>query len=98
MAMRDLFDRLVGRSPSSASTAKTRLQLVLAHDRADLNPELLEQMRREILAVVQKYVELDLEGGDVSLETEERTTALVANLPIRRVRDSALQLLAKGES
>ena len=55
-------------------------------------------MRREILAVVQKYVELDLEGGDVSLETEERTTALVANLPIRRVRDSALQLLARGES
>ena len=98
MAMRDLFDRLVGRGPSSASTAKTRLQLVLAHDRADLNPELLEQMRREILAVVQKYVELDLEEGDVSLETEERTTALVANLPIRRVRDSALQLLAKGES
>ncbi|MCF8132062.1 MAG: cell division topological specificity factor MinE [Synechococcus sp.] len=98
MAMRDLFDRLVGRSPASASTAKARLQLVLAHDRADLNPELLEQMRREILAVVQKYVELDLEGGDVSLETEERTTALVANLPIRRVRDSALQLLAKGES
>ena len=41
MTMRDLFDRLVGRSPASASTAKARLQLVLAHDRADLNPELL---------------------------------------------------------
>jgi len=41
-------------------------------------------MRREILEVVARYVEIDLEEGDVSLETEDRVTALVANLPIRR--------------
>ena len=40
-------------------------------------------MRREILEVVARYVEIDVEGGDVSLETEDRVTALVANLPIR---------------
>jgi cell division topological specificity factor len=60
--------------------------LVLAHDRSDLNPELLERMRREILEVVQKYVEIDIESGDVSLTTDDRVTALVANLPIRRAR------------
>jgi len=53
---------------------KSRLQLVLAHDRSDLNPELLEQMRREILEVVARYVEIDLAEGDVSLETEDRVT------------------------
>jgi cell division topological specificity factor len=58
----------------------------LAHDRSDLNPELLERMRREILEVVQKYVEIDIESGDVSLTTDDRVTALVANLPIRRAR------------
>jgi cell division topological specificity factor len=62
------------------------LQLVLAHDRSDLNPELLQQMRREILEVVSRYVEIDLEEGDVSLETEDRVTALVANLPIKRAK------------
>ena len=41
-------------------------------------------MRREILEVVARYVEIDMEEGDVSLETEDRVTALVANLPIRR--------------
>jgi cell division topological specificity factor len=41
-------------------------------------------MRREILEVVARYVEIDIEEGDVSLETEDRMTALVANLPIRR--------------
>lgn len=86
MALLDFIQRLLGLQKPSATTAKERLQLVLAHDRSDLNPELLEQMRKEILQVVQKYVEIDLEGGEVSLATEDRVTALVANLPIRRAR------------
>jgi cell division topological specificity factor len=85
MTLRDVINRLLGRQ-ASASTARERLQLVLAHDRSDLNPELLQQMRQEILEVVSRYVEIDLEGGDVSLETEDRVTALVANLPIKRAR------------
>jgi cell division topological specificity factor len=86
MALLDFIQRLLGLQKPSATTAKERLQLVLAHDRSDLNPELLEQMRREILEVVQKYVEIDIDGGDVSLATEDRVTALVANLPIRRAK------------
>ncbi len=86
MALLDFIHRLLGLQKPSATTAKERLQLVLAHDRSDLNPELLEQMRREILEVVQKYVEIDIDGGDVSLATEDRVTALVANLPIRRAK------------
>lgn len=86
MSLISFINRLLGRQSPSANTARQRLQLVLAHDRSDLNPELLEQMRREILEVVQKYVEIDLDGGDVSLETEDRVTALVANLPIKRAR------------
>ena len=83
MTLRDILDKLLRRQPASASTARERLQLVLAHDRSDLSPELLDQMRREIFEVVARYVEVDLDEGDVSLETEDRVTALVANLPIR---------------
>ncbi len=85
MTLRDILNKLLRRQQSSATTAKERLQLVLAHDRSDLSPELLDQMRKEILEVVAKYVEIDLEEGAVSLETEDRMTALVANLPIKRV-------------
>ena len=84
MTLRDILNKLLKRQPTSANTARERLQLVLAHDRCDLSPELLDQMRREILEVVAKYVEIDIESGAVSLETEDRMTALVANLPIRR--------------
>jgi cell division topological specificity factor len=86
MTLLDFINRLLGRQKPSGTAARERLQLVLAHDRSDLNPELLEQMRREILEVVQRYVEIDIDGCDVSLETEDRVTALLANLPIRRAR------------
>lgn len=84
MSLFEFLNRLMGRQKPSGTQARERLQLVLAHDRSDLNPELLMQMRREILEVVQRYVEIDLEGCDVSLETEDRVTALLANLPIKR--------------
>ena len=96
--LRDILDKLLGRQPASAKTARERLQLVLAHDRSDLSPELLDQMRREIFEVVAKYVEIDLDEGEVSLETEDRMTALVANLPIKRSQAKALSNPVKAVS
>ena len=92
MTLRDIINKLLRRQPSSASTARERLQLVLAHDRSDLSTELLDQMRKEILEVVAKYVEIDVDEGAVSLETEDRMTALVANLPIKRTLTGQIKL------
>ncbi len=95
MTLRDILNKLLGRQPASAAKARERLQLVLAHDRADLSPDLLDQMREEILAVVAKYVEIDMDGGAVSLETEDRMTALVANLPIKRTLTGEIKIKEK---
>lgn len=85
--MMNLFDRIFGRQEDkSKSVAKDRLKLVLMHDRADIPPAMMEQMRQEIIAVIAKYVEINEAELRVDLERADTTVALVANIPIRRVR------------
>ena len=90
-----LLDRLFQRSnvPSGAKV-KQRLKFILAHDRAAIEPQVFENMRHEIMRVVSKYVELDEGSLDIRLESDKRMTALIANLPIRMVREELPDLVS----
>src|SRR5215510_8535523 len=81
--MSGIVDRLLGRSPTKGSsvTAKERLQFILVHDRINLPPQRLQEMKAEILAVISKYVNVDGENVDIALEQRNRDSLIVAEIP-----------------
>ena len=81
--MTNLLSRLFGRArKGSGATAKDRLRFVLQHDRINLPPERMEEMKREILAVIVKYLVVDKDRVEIDLEQRDRThSKLVAEIP-----------------
>lgn len=74
------------RNPNSSEKAKRRLKLIIAHDRASINTDVMDAMREEILEVVARYVDVDRDEMEFSLENNQRITALIANVPIRQIK------------
>lgn len=69
--------------PSSASTAKERLQIIVAHERKALNTlDFLPQMQREILEVVRKYIEVGSEDISINVENENQCSVLELNITL----------------
>lgn len=85
----DFFNFFAPKS-TSKNVAKERLKLILIHDRADLSPELLENIRKDIMQVISKYVEIDTEDMEIKMtssdEAESSSPALVANIPIKSMK------------
>ena len=86
--MIDWVKKLFGTQPSS-TTAKERLRLVLMTDHIALAPELIENMKRDLVDVISRYVEVDREKVEVSFEQEDTALAMLANIPIVSVNRPA---------
>ncbi|MEZ5448136.1 MAG: cell division topological specificity factor MinE [Thiolinea sp.] len=78
-----LFDYFSKKKPRSAQLAKERLQIVIAHERVDrAGPDYLPQMRRDIMAVVSKYVQIDEEQVNVQFEKGDDCDILELNIAL----------------
>jgi cell division topological specificity factor len=67
--------------PGSAAIAKERLQILVAHDRAARGcPSYLPQLQTEILAVIRKYIDIDMTSVTVNYEQSESHEVLELNI------------------
>ena len=86
----NLFE--IFKKKNSGNVAKDRLKLLLVSDRANCSPELMEQIKNDIINVIKKYMEIDCDGLDIQITQTESDTengsvpALIANIPIKEVR------------
>ncbi len=92
MSMWD-FTKFFNRGNNSKNIAKERLKLVLIHDRANVSPQFLEMLKSEIMKVISNYMEIDNDELDIQLtktkseESGRMVSALMANIPIKNVKD-----------
>lgn len=83
----DFFKKFFGEKETSGRVAKDRLRIVLMHDRTDITPQLLEDLRDEIIQVLTKYMEIDEQKIDIALDKDDqRAVALVANIPVIKIK------------
>jgi len=85
--MLDLIARFFGRqSGGSKQLAKERLRLVLVHDRASVSPHFLNMLKADLLQVMNKYLEIDEATTRIMLSRQGNSIALLASIPIKRIR------------
>ncbi|MGC9385796.1 MAG: cell division topological specificity factor MinE [Hydrogenovibrio sp.] len=77
-----LLDYLLGQKKNkSANVAKDRLQILLAHERSERKaPDYLPKMREEILQVISKYVTIDQDQLQISVDEANGFEVLELNL------------------
>lgn len=85
--MLDFITRILGKeSTSSKTVAKERLRLVLVHDRASISPNMLNQLKEDLIEVISHYMEIDEAALEVNLSQDDNEVALVANIPVIRMK------------
>lgn len=85
--MLDIIQKLFGKdSNTSKNVAKERLRLVLVHDRANISPQVLDSLKEDLIKVISDYMEIDTDALEVNFDNSDNTVALVANIPIKRVK------------
>lgn len=76
-----LLNYLLGRRKNTATVAKERLQIILAREHTDRDgPDYLPDLKKDILEVVAKYVAIDLDRIQVSLDKDGDTDILELNI------------------
>ena len=74
---------------TSKEIAKDRLKVVLIHDRANISPEVMQALKNDIIEVISHYMDINKKEMEISLENDDNSVALLANIPVNRIKNQA---------
>ena len=76
---------LLGEKKKTASVAKDRLQIILAHERhgrGGSRPDYLPALQRELVSVISKYVSIKAEDIKVNLQRQDNLEVLEVKIEL----------------
>ncbi|WP_227369139.1 cell division topological specificity factor MinE [Halomonas sp. M20] len=78
-----LLEFLKRERKQSASVAKERLQIIVAHQRSQRGqPDYMPMLEKELLEVIRRYVNVDQEAINISLDREDDCSVLELNVTL----------------
>lgn len=80
--MADWLSKITGKA-SSADAAKERLKLVLIHDRTDINPDVMEKLKDDLLSAISHHVAIEPSSIKITIMHEGREQRLIADIPLK---------------
>lgn len=80
-----LLDFLKRERKNTASVAKERLQIIVAHQRTQRGqPDYMPMLERELLEVIRRYVQIDDDAVNISMDSEDNCSVLELNVTLPR--------------
>jgi cell division topological specificity factor len=80
-----LLEFLKRERKKSASVAKERLQIIVDHQRSQRDqPDYMPMLEKELLEVIRRYVNVDQEAINISLDREDDCSVLELNVTLPR--------------
>ena len=89
-----LLSMLIGEKKKSATVAKERLQIILAHERRSsrpTTPDYLPALQRELMAVISKYVKIDSSDLKVNFERQDNLEVLEVKIELPETAPAPLR-------
>ena len=83
--MASFLSFLLGEKKKTASVAKERLQIILAHERSGSRshqPDYLPALQRDLVAVISKYIAIAPEDIKVNLERQDNLDVLEVKIEL----------------
>ena len=80
---------LLGEKKKTASVAKERLQIILAHERSGRNaaePDYMHDLQRDLIAVISKYIKITPNDIKVNMERQGNLEVLEVKIELPDAR------------